>query len=139
VKFDHFCWWLSTTIADGNHSRFYIFICISVLHVTFMLTAAVAGGVSLCLPALFSAGKFGARNFCHAGSLLLSLLSLALLLPYAGLLYLFILHTYLVLTNQTSWEVFGGSNKVNYLAPYGIKGAKNSLRGFPLLVLGRER
>eukprot|EP00892_Ulva_mutabilis_P007745 jgi/Ulvmu1/5342/UM022_0136.1 len=114
-KFDHFCWWLSTDIGDRNHGLFWVYMMMQFglnvwaghLLLSEMHWCVAAGGVATYHCHLQAALHWGLVVVCLG------------VIIVTGLLfgYLAILHTYLLLTGQTMFEILRGS-KVSYLAPY---------------------
>ncbi|KAF7003022.1 hypothetical protein CFC21_018408 [Triticum aestivum] len=101
LQFDHHCTWLGTCIGVRNHCRFWWYI--------FGQASLVVWTVALYI------------QFLHVdmnGSWLKGLTGLTLLLPLIVilivLLILLMLHTYLALTNQTTYEI-ARRKRISYL------------------------
>jgi DHHC palmitoyltransferase len=103
-KFDHSCWFLSTDIGDRTHGAFTLYMA---LQCAWMLWALLKLGpvATGCLfrPKLWECKHASVVQFVLAWAALLW--TLCALVPIA---YLFVLHTYLLITNQTTYEVLKG-------------------------------
>lgn len=115
-KFDHYCWFLGCTVGDLNHLRFWsLMLAQSFL----ILWAILLAGSSISHCQL--AGTTSALASCweiQPISTAALLVLLCLLLPCLSLTAgLFVFHTYLAMTNQTTYEVLKGS-KIHYLEPF---------------------
>jgi DHHC palmitoyltransferase len=116
-KFDHSCWLLSTDIGDRNHGSFWVLVLLQ-FGLAMWAFLLLWGKLSNCAVKGISITAF---ESCEVkGNLLVTLLGAAFLIAFACSVffgYLFALHTYLLCTNQTTYEVVTGW-KLAYLAPH---------------------
>ncbi|KAK1684626.1 hypothetical protein QYE76_045474 [Lolium multiflorum] len=101
LKFDHHCTWLATCIGKRNHCRFWWYL--------FEETTLIAWTVALYIQFLHLDMKESWLKGL-TGLILLVLLILILVI----LLILLMLHTYLALTNQTTYEI-ARRRRITYL------------------------
>jgi len=105
AKYDHHCFWMGNCIGEKNHGSFWWFL--------FIQTVLIIWSLFLLIEGLAWAPKGSVSEFLEYD--LLSCLVVTGILVVGWLpIALLGLHTYLILTNQTTWE-FNRRARITYL------------------------
>jgi palmitoyltransferase ZDHHC9/14/18 len=113
-KFDHHCPWTGTCIGKGNYRFFYLFVTSTTFMCLFVMAISIVQCVLVSIEEYANVPTYGfgpclgnVLKRCPAAILLIIYLFFAL--TFVGSLCLF--HTYLILTNQTTYETIKKKNK----------------------------
>eukprot|EP00164_Ancoracysta_twista_P003634 GFYU01004871.1.p1 GENE.GFYU01004871.1~~GFYU01004871.1.p1 ORF type:complete len:373 (-),score=61.30 GFYU01004871.1:207-1325(-) len=98
-KFDHHCVWIGTCVAEGNHARFWWYLLCETVLIGFSIFVAVTA-----LRSGEDSKEYFLRNIFILPTL--AVLVLFFLLPFTLLIF----HSYLAITNQTTWETLRRSS-----------------------------
>lgn len=105
AKYDHHCFWMGNCIGEKNHGKFWWFLFLQTALIIWTLVLLIEG---LCWSDLDNLEQFLEHNLLSVivviGTLVLGWLPMALL----GL------HSYLIFSNQTTWE-FNRRPRITYL------------------------
>jgi len=105
AKYDHHCFWMGNCIGEKNHGTFWWFL--------FIQTVLIIWSLFLLIEGLAWAPKDSVSDFLEHD--LLSCLVVTGIIIVGWLpIALLGLHTYLILTNQTTWE-FNRRTRITYL------------------------
>ena len=104
-RFDHHCFWVCGCVGVANHAHFYFLLCVGTVY---MFVLSVVSFSCLAIDFHRSVWDIFVRN---AIPLTVFIGSFAL---WAFVGSLLIMHTYLVITAQTTWEVLSRS-RITYL------------------------
>lgn len=105
AKYDHHCFWMGNCIGEKNHGTFWWFLFLQTILIIWSLVLLVTG--------LIEAPKDTVDDFLEYD--LLSCLVVIMVLVVGWLpAALLGLHSYLILTNQTTWE-FNRRSRITYL------------------------
>eukprot|EP00899_Mesostigma_viride_P020110 jgi/Mesvir1/280/Mv13614-RA.2 len=121
-RFDHHCFWIGGCVGQANHGKFWVYLLLQVLTSIWMFYIFV--------PILEPRRQFGEWLAINSFYLTLMLIGGMMLLFITGL---FLFHTFLLLTNQTTWEV-ASTQGVTYMS-----GVPDNVRPFSLGVFRNIR
>lgn len=123
--FDHFCGILGTSIGEKNHCRFWWFL--------FGETAALSFSIGLVHSSFQRSATYADWFANNWGAFWLDLVLWGFL-AFVG--SLFLVHTWMAMTNSTGYEMFKGSENVWYLRHFRVcdlpfsEGLLRNVRGF---------
>ena len=103
-KFDHHCFWVGTCVGEKNHARFVWYLVAQ--------TALIVWAFHVSNSGWKYADTFHELFEINAGPVCMSI-ALFIFILFVGSLLGF--HVYLIVTNQTTWEV-SSRDKISYLA-----------------------
>eukprot|EP00898_Chlorokybus_atmophyticus_P004843 jgi/Chlat1/535/Chrsp103S00013 len=122
LRFDHHCFWLGACVGQRNHAKFWLYL---LLHTVL--------GLQLILITFSITNPKPARSFWLSTRLLAICAGIFASIAWLFVAGLWLFHSYLALSNQTTWEVTSGPS-ISYLrnAPSNVApfnhGVLNNLR-----------
>eukprot|EP01017_Pseudomicrothorax_dubius_P045020 TRINITY_DN7710_c0_g1_i2.p1 TRINITY_DN7710_c0_g1~~TRINITY_DN7710_c0_g1_i2.p1 ORF type:complete len:289 (+),score=26.30 TRINITY_DN7710_c0_g1_i2:85-951(+) len=110
LKFDHHCFWIGGCVGELNHRSFWLFLLFQSIATVMSLDIAFSGLGRYPYEKPGTDGEYSQEYGAYMVLILLGVMICLITIP------LLIWHTYLIITNQTTWEYASG--KLNYIKFY---------------------
>ncbi|KAL4499281.1 hypothetical protein ABPG72_006867 [Tetrahymena utriculariae] len=108
-KFDHHCFWIGGCVGELNHRKFWFFLLLQSIVIFWTFLNSLNA-----LDRYITVNKEGKESYSQEyGAFAVLSFVLFVLLLFTGVLCSY--HTFLILTNQTTWEHVK-KNKISYIA-----------------------